>query len=87
MSSLPLDAHAPHASAGQPAHDDDLVRAAQRDPGAFGPLYRRHAPAIERYLRRRLGDPTLVEDVLAETFMQALDGIARYERRGIPFRA
>ena len=47
----------------------DLVRRAAHDSEAFGALYRRHYPAIQRYLRRRLGDSQVVEDAVAETFM------------------
>ncbi|MFT5478143.1 MAG: RNA polymerase sigma factor (sigma-70 family) [Planctomycetota bacterium] len=64
-----------------------LVRRAPRDPEAFAALYRRHYPAIQRYLRRRLGDPDLVEDAVAETFVSALQQISRYEERGLPFRS
>jgi len=70
-----------------PDSEADLVRAAQRDPRAFGPLYRRHAAAIARYLRRRLGDPHVVEDALSETFEQALVRLDRYRSQGIPLRA
>lgn len=65
----------------------ELVRAAQRDPQAFGALYRRHAAAIARYLRRRLGDAHVVEDALSDTFEEALEQLGRYRSRGIPLRA
>lgn len=60
---------------------------ARGDGEAFAELYRRHYPAIQRYLRRRLGDPELVEDVVAETFMGALRSLGRYRDRGLPFRS
>jgi len=72
---------------GAESEEAELVRRAPGDPGAFADLYRRHSPAIQRYLRRRLGDPHLVEDAVAETFLEAWRGIARYEARGLPFRS
>lgn len=64
-----------------------LVRRARSEPEAFALLYRRHSPAIQRYLRRRLGDPHLVEDALAETFVSALEALPRYQDRGLPLRS
>lgn len=69
------------------ADEPALVRAAALDPREFGALYRRHYPAIHRYLRRRLGDPHAVEDAVSETFASALEQLPRYEQRGLPFRA
>ena len=31
--------------------DAELIKAAQRDPEAFGELYRRHATAVNRWFR------------------------------------
>jgi len=67
--------------------EPDLVRRAHRDPVAFAALYQRHYPAIQRYLRRRLGDPDVVEDAVSDTFVSALQQIANYEERGLPFRS
>ncbi len=63
------------------------MRRAASEPSAFATLYRLHAPAIQRYLKRRLGDSHLVEDAVAETFVSALKQIARYQDRGLPFRS
>jgi RNA polymerase sigma-70 factor (ECF subfamily) len=89
--SAPLSVlHAPRGAvlpAHEPAAEAELVDAARRDPREFGRLYRLHAPAIQRFLRRRLGDPHTAEDALAETFVSALQGLPRYRSRGLPFRA
>lgn len=63
------------------------IARAVREPEAFAVLYRRHYPAIQRYLRRRLGDSHLVEDAVAETFLEAMRQMPRYEQRGLPFRS
>ncbi len=69
------------------APESTLVRMSPSEPSAFAALYRRHYPAIRRYLSRRLGDSHLVEDAVSETFVSALKQIHRYEDRGIPFRS
>ncbi|MEU6749884.1 RNA polymerase sigma factor [Actinomadura nitritigenes] len=60
--------------------DDDraIIERSRRDPEAFAELYDRHAPAIHRYLARRLGRD-LADDLLAETFLQAFGKRHRYD--------
>lgn len=53
----------------------------------FEGVYRRHYPAVQRYLRRRVGDAHAVEDLAAETFLVAYRHYARWEDRGLPIRA
>lgn len=65
----------------------ELIQRARVDRDAFETLYRRHYPAIQRYLRRRLGDSHLVEDAVAETFIAAFEQLHRFRFRGVPFRA
>src|SRR5262249_57879980 len=71
---------APQASrydaAGPDASDDAaLIRRSLRTPDCFGALFDRHAPAISRYIARRLG-PDAADDLVAETFLAA------FRRRG-----
>ncbi len=65
----------------------DLVLRAQKDPEAFAALYLQHQAAIARYVARRVGDPHLASDLVAETFLTALEELGRYHHRGLPFRA
>lgn len=51
------------------------------DPEQFAILYRRHAPAIQRYVIRRIGR-TAADDVVAETFLAAFRQRARYRHDG-----
>ena len=60
---------------GDPARDpfgDDatVIRDSMSDPERFAVLVRRHAPAIQRYVTRRIGREA-AEDVAAETFLIA----------------
>ncbi len=65
----------------------ELVQAARCSPDAFSELYRQNYGAIERYIRRRVGDEHLAGDLVAETFLGALDKLSGYQDRGLPFRA
>ena len=62
------------------------MRRAAVEPEAFGQLYRLHREAISRYVYRRTGCPDMAEDVVAEVFLAALEGIGRFRFRGIPLR-
>jgi RNA polymerase sigma-70 factor (ECF subfamily) len=58
-----MDAHP------QAASDAELLRLAQRDPAAFGELYRRHAEALHSWFAQRLA--WAAADLTAETFARA----------------
>ena len=52
---------------------------AHGDEAAFRALYRRHAPAVYRFLLRLLGgDATEAEDLMQETWLRAAHGLARF---------
>lgn len=65
---------------GQPGADCDAALIAQSlgNPERFGVLFDRHAPAIFRYVARRLG-PDAADDVVAETFLAAFRQRQRYD--------
>jgi RNA polymerase sigma-70 factor (ECF subfamily) len=58
--------------------DATLIQRSRRDPDAFAALFDRHAPALHRYVTRRLGD-SLADDVVAETFLAAFKRRDRYD--------
>jgi RNA polymerase sigma-70 factor, ECF subfamily len=62
--------------------DDDLARRARGDPDAFAMLYVRHVRRVYRYLVARLGDRQQAQDVTAQTFLAALEGIGGYRGQG-----
>jgi RNA polymerase sigma factor (sigma-70 family) len=66
-----------HASTGS---DDDptLLRRAATDPDAFAVFYRRHAVALERWIRAQTPDMATAADLTAETFAQALISAGRF---------
>jgi RNA polymerase sigma-70 factor (ECF subfamily) len=63
------------------------VARAQRDLQAFGPLYDRYVDPVYRYCYRRTRDHPAAEDMTAQTFRRALEGLPRYEWREAPFGA
>jgi RNA polymerase sigma-70 factor, ECF subfamily len=64
------------------ADDDALARAAEHDPAAFAELYRRHLNRVYRFALARLGDVHQAQDLTAQTFLAALEGIAGYRGQG-----
>ncbi|MFI6326146.1 RNA polymerase sigma factor [Nonomuraea sp. NPDC050556] len=58
--------------------DAEVIRRSRRDPAAFSTLFDRHAPALHRYVTRRLGD-SLADDVVADTFLAAFRHRERYD--------
>lgn len=66
--------------------DDRLrIEAAQRDPARFGDLYEENFYRVYAYIARRVGHRHQAEDLTADVFGEALDGIGRFEWRGVPF--
>jgi RNA polymerase sigma-70 factor (ECF subfamily) len=63
----------------------DPVERAKTDPAAFGELYDRYSARIYRFVRSRIHDDGLAEDVTADVFMSALRGIKSYQDQGRPF--
>jgi RNA polymerase sigma-70 factor (ECF subfamily) len=63
----------------------DPVERAKSDPVAFGQLYDRYAGQIYRYVRARVRDDGLAEDITAEVFLSALRHINGYQDQGRPF--
>lgn len=63
----------------------DPVERAKTDPVAFGQLYDRYAGQIYRFIRARVHDDGLAEDLTAEVFLNALRHIKGYRDQGRPF--
>ncbi|MBB4919151.1 RNA polymerase sigma factor [Streptosporangium saharense] len=58
--------------------DAEVIERARRDPDSFSALFDRHAPALHRYVTRRLGD-SLADDIVADTFLTAFRRLGRYD--------
>jgi RNA polymerase sigma-70 factor (ECF subfamily) len=65
-----------------------LVRAARRgDDDAWRSLFDDYYPRLHVYMRARVHDDELAEDLAAEVFVDAFRGLPRFEWRGKPFGA
>ena len=59
-----------------------LVRAAQTDAQAFGALYDRYVQRVYRYCFYRTNHASDAEDLTAQIFLAALEGLPRYRQDG-----
>jgi RNA polymerase sigma-70 factor (ECF subfamily) len=65
-----------------------LVTAAQAGDGeAFGRLFDTYVDTVHRYIRYRVSDHSLAEDLTSETFLRALRRISSYTWQGKDFGA
>jgi len=72
----------------QEADDSELIACAARgDREAFGALYERYVFRVFRHVYYLTSDPHTAEDLTAQTFLNALEAIPRYQMRGVPFLA
>lgn len=60
----------------------ELVREAQIQPEKFVSLYHAYVDRIYRYLLSRTGSVTEAEDLTAQTFLSALEGLPSYRHHG-----
>ncbi len=65
--------------------DQKLVQDAQQDPQRFAVLYDKYFDQIYRYVYRRVSDKEMVQDLVSQTFYDALAHIKSFEWRGYPF--
>ena len=64
-----------------------ILQAKQGDKQAIAELYNGHVDAIYRYVWPRVRDETIAEDLTAQVFLKALEGLPAYEPSGKPFLA
>jgi RNA polymerase sigma-70 factor, ECF subfamily len=62
--------------------DAALVAAAREDATAFAAIYRRYATRVYRYCYARTHNGQVAEDLTAQTFLAALEGIGRFRGDG-----
>jgi RNA polymerase sigma factor (sigma-70 family) len=63
---------------GGPEDDAAVIRRSRDEPEHFAVLFRRYAPQVQRYVRRRIGVDA-ADDVVAETFLAAFGQRDRYD--------
>ncbi len=67
------------AEAATDADDAAVIQLSRHEPEYFTELFRRHAPYIQRYAVRRLGQDA-ADDIVAETFLLAFRQRDSYDR-------
>jgi len=67
------------------AQEELLIKAAQKDPKAFAPLYDKYYVQIFRFVLKRLGNEQDASDVTSQVFVKAITSIKKYQFRGVPF--
>ena len=66
-------------------NDQTDVHRIGSDPDAFGDFYVEHVAAVQRFVARRVADPYLAADLVADVFLAAVDCAAGYRSdRGSP---
>jgi RNA polymerase sigma-70 factor (ECF subfamily) len=64
--------------------DRTAVVAARRDPRAFEALYRKYVAQVYNFALYELRDPHAAEDLTAQVFMRALDGLQSFREQSEP---
>lgn len=68
--------------------DATLIKRAQEgDVNAVAELYDRFQPAIFRYVRTRIYDYQLAQDLTGEVFLRMVENLPSYRMMGVPFLA
>jgi len=63
--------------------DAELIALAQRgESEAFGELYRRYLDPIYRYIRVRVGENRLAEDLSEMVFLRSFESLGKYKALG-----
>lgn len=75
MTILLTEHRPPPAVAAAPTDADLAARAARGEPGAFAELYQRHVEAVYHYLRFRVRDAAVAEDLTHDVFVAALRAV------------
>lgn len=69
------------------AEERALIKSAQKDKNNFGKLYELHYPVIFGYIRKRIENRELAEDLASKTFEKAFRAIENFQWQGVSFRA
>jgi len=89
----PQPAAGGQSAAGGPVHDDELeiekswLLLAKTDSEEFGRFFAKYHRPLLAYIQHRTGDPDLAQDLLSETFLEAVRHLGTFRFRGVTFGA
>lgn len=69
------------------ANELALVARAKAEPAAFAAIYDHYFPRVYNYVRYRVGDAEMADDLTAQVFERALVSIGSYRPQRAPFAA
>src|ERR1700758_3721828 len=64
-----------------------LIKAAQKNPRDFAPLYEKYFERIVSYIYHRIENKDEAFEITAQVFYKALSNLSKYKSRGLPFSA
>jgi RNA polymerase sigma-70 factor (ECF subfamily) len=67
------------------AEDAELVAKAKKDMKYFEVLYRKYYSQIFKFVRKRVANADLVNDITSQVFLKAMLNIEKYKHQGFPF--
>jgi RNA polymerase sigma-70 factor (ECF subfamily) len=67
--------------------EEKLIRLAQKDINAFGPLYDAHFNTVFGFIFRRTRNQALTGELASIVFMKAMNSLGKYKITGAPFSA
>jgi RNA polymerase sigma-70 factor (ECF subfamily) len=74
--------HVPSPRQEQVSSRELVERAQAGDKEAFGELYDRYAPSVQRFVQSRVGNRMLAEDITSDTFLRAMRRISTFTWQG-----
>ena len=66
-------------------HEEKLIRLAQKDINAFGPLYDAHFNTVFGFIFKRTRNQPLTGELTSIVFMKAMNSLPKYKITGAPF--
>ncbi|MDD3653482.1 MAG: sigma-70 family RNA polymerase sigma factor [Desulfotomaculaceae bacterium] len=66
-------------------NEAEIIEKAKKDVRSFMLLYEHYLPRIYKYAYYQVIDKQEAEDVVSQTFLQAMENLHKYTYRGIPF--
>lgn len=67
--------------------ENDIIERSKKDVRAFGEIYEKYFDRIFNFIHRQTDDEETAGDLCSQTFVNALNSLAKYQYRGFPFSA